>query len=158
MPITLLLVLVLLLGVVTGLRSMMAPAVVCWGVHFGWLSLTHSPLFFLSSRISLVVFTLLALGELIGDKLPMTPNRTEVFPVLARAVAGALGGAALVITAGAWLLSGIVVGALGAVIGTFAGYHVRRALTRNAGLADLPVALFEDLVAIGGGFFLVSRF
>ena len=158
MPLTLLLVLVLLLGVVAGLRAMTAPAVVCWGAHLGWLSLSHSPLSFLTSKISLVIFTLLALGELIGDKLPQTPSRTDIFPLIARAVSGALAGAALVITAGAWLLAGGLVGAVGAVIGAFAGYHVRRALTRSAGLPDLPVALLEDLVAVGGGLFLVSRF
>ena len=158
MPLTLLLVLVLLLGVVAGLRAMTAPAVVCWGAHLGWLSLSHSPLSFLTSKISLVIFTLLALGELIGDKLPQTPSRTDIFPLIARAVSGALAGAALVITAGAWLLAGVLVGAVGAVIGAFAGYHVRRALTRSAGLPDLPVALLEDLVAVGGGLFLVSRF
>ena len=80
MPLTLLLVLVLLLGVVAGLRAMTAPAVVCWGAHLGWLSLSHSPLSFLISKISLVIFTLLALGELIGDKLPRRPAGRISFP------------------------------------------------------------------------------
>ncbi len=158
MPLTLLLVLVFLLGAVAGLRSMIAPAVVCWGAYFGWLSLTHSPLFFLTSKISLVIFTLFAIGELIGDKLPKTPSRISAFPLIARMVFGGLTGAALVITAGAALGAGIAVGAVGALVGSFAGYYLRRALTARAGLADLPIALFEDLVAIGGGFFIVSRF
>jgi uncharacterized membrane protein len=158
MPLTLLLVLILLLGAVAGLRTMTAPAVVCWGVHFGWLSLTHSPISFLTSKISLVTFTLFAIGELIGDKLPKTPSRLSAFPLIARVVFGALAGAALVITAGAALGVGIAVGAVGALGGAFAGYYVRRALTVRAGLPDLPVALLEDLVAIGGGLFIVSRF
>jgi uncharacterized membrane protein len=158
MPLTLLLVLVLLLGAIAGLRTMTAPAVVCWGAHVGWLSLSHSPLSFLTSRISLVIFTLLAIGELIGDKLPNTPSRLTVFPLIARIVFGAMTGAALTITAGASLLLGATVGAIGAVVGAFTGYHVRRALTSRVGLPDLPIALLEDLVAIFGGLFLVSRF
>jgi len=158
MPFTLLLVLIALLGAVAGLRTMTAPAVVCWGAHLGWLSLSHSPLSFLTSTISLIVFTLLAVGELIGDKLPQTPSRLSAFPLIARLVFGALAGAALVITAGAPLGLGVATGAVGALFGAFAGYHLRRALTVRAGLPDLPIALLEDLVAIGGGLFLVSRF
>jgi uncharacterized membrane protein len=158
MPLTLLLVLILLLGAVAGLRTMTAPAVVCWGAHFGWLSLSHSPLSFLASNISLGIFTLLAIGELIGDKLPKTPSRLSTFPLIARVVFGAIAGAALVITAGASHAIGLAAGAIGALAGAFTGYHVRRALTTGAGLPDLPIALLEDLVAIGGGFFIVSRF
>jgi len=158
MPLSLLLVLVLLFGATAGLRTMSAPAMVCWGANFGWLSLTHSPLSFLTSKISLIVFTLLAIGELIGDKLPQTPSRLTAFPLIARVVFGALAGAALVITAGAPLGLGIAAGPVGALFGAFAGYHLRRALTVRAGLPDLPIALIEDLVAIGGGLFLVSRF
>jgi len=158
MPLSLLITLVVLLGVVAGLRSMTAPAVVCWGAHLGWLNLAHSPVSFLSSKISLVVFTILALGELVGDKLPKTPSRITAFPLAARFVSGALCGAALVITAGIWIVAGIVAGGIGALIGSFAGYHVRRAITVRGGVPALPVALLEDLVAIGGGLFLVSRF
>lgn len=158
MPLTLLLVLVLLLGAVAGLRTMTAPAVVCWGAQLGWLSLTHSPLSFLTSKISLVIFTLLALGELIGDKLPKTPSRLSAFPLIARAVFGGLAGAALVITAGAALVVGVAIGVVGALAGAVGGYYLRRLLTARAGLPDLPIALLEDLVAIGGGLFIVSRF
>ncbi len=158
MPLNLLLVLILLFGATAGLRTMSAPAVVCWGAHFGWLSLIHSPLSFLTMKVSLIVFTVLSLGELIGDKLPQTPSRLTVFPLIARLVFGALAGAALAITAGAALALGVAVGALGALIGAFTGYHLRRALTVRAGLPDFPIALIEDLVAIGGGLFLVSRF
>ena len=158
MPLPLLLILVLSLGIVTGLRSMTGPAVVCWASRFGWLSLGHSPLNFLTYKVSLVIFTLLAAGELVGDKLPKTPSRTSLFPLVARTVFGALCGAALVITAGAPLAAGIIVGAAGAILGSFLGYYLRRALTRSGRLPDLPVALVEDLVAIGGGLFVASRF
>ena len=155
---TTLVLLAFFLGAVAGLRTMMAPALVCWGAHFGWLSLAHTPLAFLASPISLGIFSLLAIGELIGDKLPKTPSRLDVFPLIARSISGALSGAALAATAGATLAVGAVAGIAGALAGAFAGYSVRRALTARAGLPDLPVALLEDLVAIGGGLFIVSRF
>ncbi len=37
------------IGVVTGLRSMTAPAVVVWAAHLGWMNLSGSPLAFLGS-------------------------------------------------------------------------------------------------------------
>ena len=55
-----------LIGCVCGLRSMTAPAVVAWGAHLGWLHLDGSWLAFLANKISLVVFSLLAIGELIA--------------------------------------------------------------------------------------------
>jgi uncharacterized membrane protein len=157
MPNTLLIVLVLLLGATCGLRSMTGPAVVCWGSRLGWLSLGHSPLNFLANPVSLVVFTILAVGEWVADKLPKTPSRLAPFPLIARFVAGALCGAALVTTAGASLVLGALMGGIGAIAGAFVGYHVRRSITAR-GIPDLPIALLEDLVAVGGGLFIVSRF
>ncbi|HEY0786886.1 MAG TPA: DUF4126 family protein [Acidobacteriaceae bacterium] len=158
MPLSLLVVLVLLIGVVVGLRSMTGPALVCWGSYLGWLSLAHTPLGFLSSKISLVIFSLLAVGELVADKLPKTPSRISAVPLGARLVSGALCGAALVLAAGIWIVVGLAAGAIGALLGAFAGYHVRRALTSGNRFPDLPVALLEDLIAIGTGLFVVSRF
>ena len=39
----------------------------------GWLHLDGSWLAFLANKVSLVVFSLLAIGELIADKLPVIP-------------------------------------------------------------------------------------
>jgi uncharacterized membrane protein len=147
-----------LIGCVTGLRSMTGPAVVCWGAHVGWLQLDLSPLSFLHNRISLIVFTLFAVGELIADKLPKIPNRTDVGPLAVRVIFGAGCGAALSATAESSLLIGAALGGIGALAGTFAGYFLRRRLTLQQRLPDLPIALLEDLVAVGGGLFIVSRF
>jgi hypothetical protein len=90
-----------LIGCVCGLRSMTAPAVVAWGAHLGWLHLDGSWLAFLANKISLVVFSLLAIGELIADKLPFIPGRTQPGPLGARIVFGAICGAALCLSGGA---------------------------------------------------------
>ena len=42
-------VLALGIGIVAGLRSLTAPAVVAWGAHLGWLNLHGSPLAFIGS-------------------------------------------------------------------------------------------------------------
>src|ERR1700739_2745733 len=88
----------LLLGFVCGLRSMTAPAVVAWGAHLGWLHLDGSLLAFFANKISLVIFSLFALGELVADKLPFLPPRTQASPLGVRILFGAVCGAALSIS------------------------------------------------------------
>jgi uncharacterized membrane protein len=145
-----------LLGSVTGLRSMSGPALVCWGIHLGWLTVAGSPLFFLGHPISLVVFSVLAVGELIGDKLPQIPNRIDPGPLVARMVFGGMSGWVLAVSGHVPVVAGVACAAVGAVAGAFAGFHIRRAITRR-GMKDFPVALVEDLIAVGGGLFLISR-
>ena len=144
-----------LIGCVCGLRSMTAPAVVAWGTHLGWLHLDGSWLAFLGNKISLVVFSLFAVGELIADKLPFIPGRTQPGPLGVRVLFGATCGAALSISGAGSPLFGAILGAVGAVSGAFAGYNYRRWLGQK--LPDLLLALFEDLVAVGGGFLIVSH-
>lgn len=146
-----------LIGCICGLRSMTAPAVVAWGAHLGWLSLDGSFLDFFANRISLVVFSLFALGELIADKLPFIPGRTEPGPLGVRAVFGAMCGAALCFARSQSLVAGAVLGALGGVAGAFAGYTYRRLLSRGAAVPDFLLALLEDVVAVGGGLLIVSH-
>jgi uncharacterized membrane protein len=68
---------------------------------------------------------------------------------------GALCGAALGASGGS-LAGGLVAGALGAVAGTLGGYEARGRLAKAIG-KDLPVALLEDAVAVGGAFWIASR-
>ena len=144
-----------LIGCVCGLRSMTAPAVVAWGTHLGWLHLQASLLAFFTNKITLAIFSVFAIGELIADKLPFIPARTQVGPLAVRVIFGALGGAALCISAAVSPLPGALLGAVGGVAGAFAGYNYRRALAAMA--PDLVLALLEDLAAVAGGLFLVSR-
>jgi uncharacterized membrane protein len=53
---------------------------------------------------------------------------------------------------------GLVVGVLGAIAGTLAGYEFRVRLVKATGGKDLPVALVEDVIAVGCAFMIVSRF
>ena len=54
------------------------------------------------------------------------------------------------------MLIGLLVGAVGAVIGTFGGAAVRAWLAQAFG-KDLPAALLEDLIAISSAILIVSR-
>jgi uncharacterized membrane protein len=145
------------IGVVAGLRSFTALALISWAAHLGWLDLHQSRLSVMGKAGSVALLSLFALGELIADKMPRTPSRTAPGPLGFRIFSGALSGAALCIAAQqSWML-GAVLGGAGAIIGSYGGYHVRHHLTKNAGLPDLLVALVEDVIAVGGGFLLLSH-
>jgi uncharacterized membrane protein len=151
------LVLAIGIGIVAGLRSLTPPAVVAWAAHLGWLNLHGSPLAFMGSTTAVAIFFLLAVGELVADKLPKTPKRTAVAPLLARILTGGLCGACLCAAAGKSLLAGALLGGTGGVIGAFTGYEIRSHLVSNLYIKDFLVAACEDLVAIALAFFLVSR-
>ena len=154
----LVLIFALCTGVVAGLRSLTAPAVVAWAAHLGWINLHGSPLAFMGSVWAVGVFTVLALGELVADQLPSTPSRTAPVGLSARIVTGALAGSCLGVAGGSSLWMAALAGALGGIAGAFGGYQARVGLVRALRVRDLVIAIPEDLIAIGLGLFLVSRF
>jgi uncharacterized membrane protein len=144
-----------LIGCICGMRSMTAPALVAWGAHLGWLHLEGSRLAFFAHPLSLVIFSLFAIGELIADKLPFIPARIQAGPLGVRMIFAALCAAALCVSGAQALWLGAILGVVGAVLGAFAGYAYRRSFSGK--VPDLLLALLEDLVAVGGGFLLLSR-
>ncbi len=140
--------LALLIGIVAGLRAVVAPAAIAWAARLGWLDLHGSWLAFLGYRWTPWVLSLLALGEIVNDKLPNTPSRKVPPQFGARIASGALCGAAIGIGIGPghWFV-GLLLGAIGAVIGTLGGAAFRANLAR-AFVNDRPAALVEDAVAI----------
>jgi uncharacterized membrane protein len=152
------LLLTFLIGVVSGLRSFTASAVVAWAAHRNWLNLHNTPLSFMGSTAAVVIFTLLAVVELIADKLPSTPSRTKALGLIARIILGGLSGAGVAVSGAQSIVLGAVLGAVGGITGAFAGYEVRTRLLKALKVPDLVIALLEDAVAIGGGLFIVSRF
>jgi len=149
---------VFLIGIVTGLRSMTGPAVTSWAAHLGWLSLVGTPLRFMSSIVTVTIFTLLAVLELIADQLPATPARTAPAGLSARVVMGGLCGATVAVAGGESLAVGIVLGVIGAIVGTYGGYQARTRSVKALGVPDIVIAIIEDVVAIGGGLLVLSRF
>jgi uncharacterized membrane protein len=102
----------LLIGVIAGLRTMTAPAAVSWAAQSGRLALGGTWLAFLGYAATPYIMSVLAIGELINDKLPKTPSRKAPVPFGARIVTGALSGAALGASGDA-LIGGLLAGALG---------------------------------------------
>lgn len=88
-------VLAFLIGVVAGLRSMTAPAAISWAARLGWLHLENTWLAFLGYAATPYIFSLLAIGELIADKLPKAPSRKAPVGFIGRVASGALCGAAI---------------------------------------------------------------
>jgi uncharacterized membrane protein len=137
-----------LLGVVTGMRSLTAMAVLCWFAYRGDLPLDDTWAFWAAKLVTAIIFTVLAVGEFVVDKLPKTPNRTAPVGLLVRVVLGGLVGAIVAAGLNGSEFEGIILGVGGALIGTFGGFLVRREIVLRVGCKDLPVALAEDLSAI----------
>lgn len=88
--------------------------------------------------------SLLAVGELLGDKMRSAPDRTTPPGLAARLVSGALAGAALApharrVQAGA-------LGAVGAVVGGYVGLAVRKRAMRRFG--QTRSGLVEDALTL----------
>ncbi|MBV8172038.1 MAG: hypothetical protein JO219_08920 [Candidatus Eremiobacteraeota bacterium] len=121
----------ILIGIVAGLRTMVAP-----------LALTiarHSLLW--------ILFAALAAAEIIADKFPRAPSRLRPAPLIARSISG--GACAYFLAAGTlppWIA--IACGVAGALAGSYAGYEVRKAITRSLRIPDFAVAVAEDVIAI----------
>jgi uncharacterized membrane protein len=151
------LLLAFLIGVIAGLRALTAPAAVAWA-GFGHGILNHTSFRFMGRLPTAIIFTVLAGLELVADQLPTTPSRLAPVGLISRIVTGGLSGACLAAADAESIAIGAVLGAVGGVVGAFVGYHARRGLVRALKVRDLPIALLEDAIAIGGAIFIVTRF
>ncbi|HEY6413593.1 MAG TPA: DUF4126 family protein [Edaphobacter sp.] len=138
-----------LLGVVTGLRSMMSMAVLCWFAYRGHLVLDGNWDAWATKLPTAIIFTILAAGELVADKLPKTPNRTSPGPLMVRIVMGGLVGALIADGLNGPGFEGVFLGVVGALIGAFGGFLIRREIVERGSGSDWPVAAVEDAIAIG---------
>src|ERR1700728_72897 len=149
------LVLAFLIGVIAGLRSLTAPAAVAWAAYERGI-LAHTSFRFMGTLAAAIIFTVLAVVELVTDQLPSTPSRLAPPGLIARIITGGLSGSCLAAAGAQSIALGAVLGAVGGVVGAFAGYHARKGLVQALKVRDLPIALLEDAIAIGGAIFIVS--
>ena len=147
--------LAVLIGVVAGLRAMTAPAAVSWAARLGWLDLGGTWLSFLGHAWTPWILSLLALGELVTDQLPTTPSRTVPVAVRRAHRDGCPQRRGDRRSREAPSSGGLVAGVLGAVVGTLGGRALRARLATAFG-SDLPAALIEDAVAIGGALLIAG--
>jgi uncharacterized membrane protein len=122
-----------LAGLSTGLRTFTATSVTLASERSAWTGLAGT----------------LAAGELVGDKLPMTPARTEPVGLLARAGAAAYCGTLLAKRDVRSPMLGACVAVAAAIAAAFAGYHLRAFVGKQLGIPDPVVALAEDGIAYG---------
>jgi uncharacterized membrane protein len=138
--------LALLIGVVAGSRTMLAPAAVAWAVFWGRLDAGGGWLVVFAHPWARWIWSALALGELVTDQLPFTPSRTVPFQFGGRIASGGLCGAAIGASAGS-IVVGAVAGIAGAVIGTLGGRALRARMAAAFG-NDHPAAFVEDALAL----------
>lgn len=140
------------LGAITGLRSMSGAAQLTRALHQNPpASWPHPLLRRLSQEPFPTIAGLFAGGEMLADKMPFIPARTDPMPLAGRATLGAAVGAAAALLEEQPAWQGAVVGSATAIVGAFAGYHARRWLTTANGLPDPVVATIEDGLTLALG-------
>ena len=144
------------IGVLAGLRSFTPPAVLSHAARRRCLRSRKNPLKLLATSKVANTLTSVATGELVADKLPSTPSRLTPGPLAARILSGAVCGAALCASVSEPMGEGAIAGAVGALAGSFAGYHLRQMMDKS--MPDIAAALIEDFVAVGGSVAVVSQF
>jgi uncharacterized membrane protein len=164
---TILYLLCVVIGGASGLRSLTGIAIVAiaaqrgWphlgSPQLGWLHLGGTGLSFLGKPWAMYLFVVLAIGELIADKLPFTPPRIQAGPLVVRFLLGGLCGSALAVSAGMPWFFPAALGGISAIVAAYAAYWLRHSIT-SRGVKDLPIALLEDATAILLALFAVSRF
>jgi uncharacterized membrane protein len=113
--------------------------------------LAGSPLRFLAKPGVSTALKFLIAGEFVGDKLPNTEDRIVPQQLGVRAVSGALVGATLYKTKGGSLVSGALVGALGAVAATYLTFYLRKGISEKANIDTSLIGAGEDALVLGLG-------
>jgi uncharacterized membrane protein len=146
-----------LLGFVAGLRSQVPVVLLAiesrqgrFDPGAGWLARQFGS----SEGVagSLVGFA----GELVADKLPITPRRTTTGPFLQRLATGGTVGAAVHYDAGRSRPVGALLGAAGAGAGAWAGSTVRAFVAERTRLPNPLLGAAEDVVAVGLALAVIS--
>ncbi len=134
------------LGMATGMRTMTGISVLCW---FAWTGLLPQGGWgiWAGHPVSVLVFTLLALGEYYGDTLPITPNRTALPLLLARIAFASLAGALAANALTEPIAGGILFALAGVFAGAYGGIRLRLWAAQRLG-TDLPAALSESTLAL----------
>ena len=135
----------ILLAAATGARSMTGLAATAQALRLRDPAAANAqPARFVSAAANTV--SALAAMELVADKLPGIPNRTDALPILGRAAAGALIGAAIAVSAGRDRATGAAVGSAAALVAAHLSFHGRRVLAER--VPATVAAIVED-VTIG---------
>jgi uncharacterized membrane protein len=148
---------VLGLGVLAGMRTTAAPAIASHILsHHRSKQLSKSPLNFMQNNIVAIVLKVFAAGELVGDKLPNTPNRIEPVGIICRCLSGALAGASIYKAIGNSAISGALLGSIAAFGSTYGSYFLRKDIVGRTEIFDPIIGAIEDVLVAGAGVTLVN--
>ncbi len=140
------------MGVVAGMRSQLPLALLAAAANRGEFAASAGwPFNLLRSRPVAYALGAASVGELIGDKLPVAPSRIAPAPLAGRLAFGGAAGAAIAADVKHPIALGFGFGALGALVGAYAGYYSRSYLGRTTGWPDPVWATVKDVVAIAVG-------
>jgi uncharacterized membrane protein len=148
---------VIALGILAGMRSMSAPAIASkmLGQRHS-KTLEHSSLNFMQSDKTANILGVMALGELVGDKMPSAPDRIALPGVIVRGLSGAIAGASIYKASGGNLYTGAVLGSVAAVAATFGSFFLRKTMVKDLYLFDPLVGTIEDAIVLGAGMSLTE--
>jgi uncharacterized membrane protein len=137
------------LGFLVGMRSMTLPAMVS-----DYLATRKNPTNenfvdgILSQTNVARATKALAMGELLVDKMPFVPARTTILPLTERmGVAGLL---AAGLAKPKERIPAALIAAFSAAVGSFVAYELRRRANDQLEVSDLPIAITEDALTVGG--------
>jgi uncharacterized membrane protein len=138
-----------LLGFLVSMRSMTLPAVVSdyLATQPVWRQGNRGNGLLTDTRVAALTKAM-AGGEILLDKLPIVPNRTNLLPLAGRiGVAGTL---AVMLAKPDERVTSAVAAALAAAVGTYVMHELRTQATDRLNGNDLPSAITEDALVVGG--------
>jgi uncharacterized membrane protein len=140
------------MGAMAGMRALSAPVFLSQHLAAEGVSAKANPVeHFLASSTTARILPVLALGELVLDKLPGMPSRVVPPVLLMRLASGALVGAAVARQKERPMLGFAVVGAAAALATSFALYTVREFVTRQLRIPNIIAGFLEDALVASAG-------
>ncbi len=141
------------IGAVSGLRSMVGPAIISQAAGNRIVDVHHTPLAWMSTKRAVQTTAMFAAAEMIADKFPFMPNRTDAPGLIGRFVSGAICGAAVSSARKREeRIIGALVGGAAAVVAAYIGVEYRKRVE----LPGLAAAVVEDAVALTAASAVVS--
>lgn len=140
------------LGFIAGVRALVGPMVLSHHLANDHQERAANP--FLSQFASPLMANLLkalVAGELVIDKLPFVPPRTDPPLLLTRASSGAVAGAMACAAHKENPILGAIIGGAAAVLGAHFGYTARTTLSESLGVHQALIGVLEDALVISGG-------
>jgi uncharacterized membrane protein len=137
---------------------MSAPALLSRAASRGGIEgIEGTPFAFLASPRTARILTVLAVGEVLADKLPFSPDRISPPGLVGRMASGALVGAALFAAAERRATIGAGLGLLSAAAASYPSYYLRVKTQEKLGVPNWAVGLVEDALAEGTGLLTLRK-